>query len=177
MIASLSLRLLDEGKCPFNGLFLLYSEPELPFNTPAAEENNSGPYLQCAYSPIGTGKEASLTMEGNGILRFAANYVPLGVPLTSRYISPGQQPVDSLRGMPPVAVYTCGLDCLRDVGIRFAQSLRNAGNCVIWRHYDELCHGILQLAPWSAAAMTALENVAEDISTSAKSEEPTSEAG
>lgn len=86
-------------------------------------------------------------------------------------------PVDSLRGMPPVAVYTCGLDCLRDVGTRFAQSLRNAGNCVIWRHYDELCHGILQLAPWSAAAMTALENVAGDISTLAKSEEPTSEAG
>ncbi|KAL6238346.1 hypothetical protein BDW75DRAFT_247438 [Aspergillus navahoensis] len=96
MTAALSLRLRDEGKQPMAGVFLLYPEAKLPFGTGAATENNPGPYLNC-----------------NGIFQFASNYIPSGVPPSTLYISPGQHPASSLKGLPPAAVYTCGFDCLR----------------------------------------------------------------
>ncbi|OOF90639.1 hypothetical protein ASPCADRAFT_510672 [Aspergillus carbonarius ITEM 5010] len=146
MTASVEMRLKDRGQKGLDGVFLLYPEARLPFGTEAARENNTGLYLEC-----------------NGIFSFAANYIPCGVSPDSRYISPGQQPVEALRDLSPVAVYTCGFDPLRDVGVEFASRLEEAGNEVIWRHYDTLSHGFLQLAPWSEAAMTALKEVAGDV--------------
>ncbi|RAL14152.1 alpha/beta hydrolase [Aspergillus homomorphus CBS 101889] len=146
MTAAMSLRRLDRDQRGLDGLFLLYPEARLPFDTPAAAENNSGLYLEC-----------------NGIFNFAANYLPDGVPPGSRYISPGMQPVDSLKGLPPTRVYTCGFDPLRDVGVEFASKLEEAGNAVAWRHNETLCHGFLQMAPWSEAAMAALKQVAGDV--------------
>ncbi|KAL4983312.1 Alpha/Beta hydrolase protein [Aspergillus falconensis] len=146
MTAAISLRLRDGGKKPMAGVFLLYPESMLPFGTGAAAENNLGPYLSC-----------------NGIFEFARNYIPQGVPPSTLYISPGQQPVSSLKYLPPAAVYTCGFDCLRDVGVKFASKLEEAGNQVIWHHYETMCHGFLQMAPWSSTAMKALLQVAHDV--------------
>ncbi|KAL4880631.1 Alpha/Beta hydrolase protein [Aspergillus karnatakaensis] len=153
MTAALSLRLRDDGKKEQNGkekwltgVFLLYPEARVPFDTPAAVENNGGPYLVC-----------------NGIFEFARNYVPAGVPPSIAYISPGMQPVEDLKGLPPAVVYTCGFDCLRDVGVEYASKLEEAGNQVTWHHYETLSHGFLQMAPWSNAAMNALLQVAQDV--------------
>ncbi|KAL5344064.1 Alpha/Beta hydrolase protein [Aspergillus crustosus] len=128
------------------GVFLLYPEARVPFDTPAAVENNAGPYLVC-----------------NGIFEFARNYLPAGVPPSTAYVSPGMQPVSDLKNYPPATVYTCGFDCLRDVGVEFASKLEEAGNQVTWRHYETLSHGFLQMAPWSDAAMDALTQVAQDV--------------
>ncbi|KAL4867955.1 hypothetical protein BDV12DRAFT_186245 [Aspergillus spectabilis] len=145
MTAAISLRLCDEKKEGLNGVFLLYPETRLPFDTGAAVENNGGPYLVC-----------------NGIFEFARYYIPPGVPPSISYISPGMQPVEGLKDFPPAAVYTCGFDCLRDVGVEFASKLEQAGNHVTWRHYETLSHGFLQMAPWSNTAMDALTQVAQD---------------
>lgn len=47
MTAAISLRLKDEKKKPLKAQILLYPEARLPFDTPAATENNSGYYLEC----------------------------------------------------------------------------------------------------------------------------------
>ncbi|KAL4954692.1 Alpha/Beta hydrolase protein [Aspergillus filifer] len=146
MTAAISLRLRDEGKRGLAGAFLLYPEARVPFDTPAAVENKEGPYLSC-----------------NGIFEFARNYVPPGTPPSTAYISPGQQSLEKLKNLPPTNIYTCGFDCLRDVGVEYASKLDEAGNKVNWHHYDTLCHGFLQMAPWSSAAMDALTQVAEDL--------------
>jgi acetyl esterase/lipase len=49
MTAAVSLRLRDEGKKSLRAQVLLYPEARLPFDTKAAEENNSGFYLECKF--------------------------------------------------------------------------------------------------------------------------------
>ncbi|KAI0891426.1 Alpha/Beta hydrolase protein [Annulohypoxylon nitens] len=157
MTAGLSLRLKDEGKQPLQGQVLLYPEARLPFDTPAASENNSGYYLEC-----------------NGIFSFADHYLPRApfksvtdtkdvgytyYPPAHRYVSPGMQAPEKLEGLPPAAVFTCGFDPLRDVGVEFANKLRKAGNWVTWMHYPGLTHGFLQMSPWSNDAAKAVEDV------------------
>ncbi|KAI1207590.1 Alpha/Beta hydrolase protein [Annulohypoxylon truncatum] len=157
MTAGLSLRLKDEGKQPLQGQVLLYPEARLPFDTPAASENNSGYYLEC-----------------NGIFSFADHYLPRApyksgsdtadmgytyYPPAHRYVSPGMQAPEKLEGLPPAAVFTCGFDPLRDVGVEFAGKLRKAGNRVAWMHYPGLTHGFLQMAPWSGDAARAVQDV------------------
>lgn len=61
--------------------------------------------------------------------------------------------------MPPTAVFTCGFDPLRDVGIEFARKLSEAGNEVTWNHYDDLCHGFLLFTPWSSRCKEALVDI------------------
>ncbi|KAI1260912.1 Alpha/Beta hydrolase protein [Xylariaceae sp. FL1019] len=140
MTAAISLRLKDEnsegrkGPRPLKAQILLYPEARLPFDTPAATDNNSGYYLEC-----------------NGIFSFAGHYLPRApdkhYPPAHRYVSPGMQQVEDLNGLPPAAVFTCGFDPLRDVGVEYASKLKDAGNHVVWHHYPELAHGFLQMAP------------------------------
>jgi alpha/beta hydrolase fold len=47
MTEALSIMLLDKGKPNIHAQILLYPESRVPFDTPAAEENNSGCYLEC----------------------------------------------------------------------------------------------------------------------------------
>lgn len=149
MTAALTLRVKDGkgGKAqPMRAQILLYPEARIPFDTPAASENNSGIYLEC-----------------NGIFSFADHYVPRGTPPSHRYISPGMQQISSLRDLPAAAVYTNGFDPLRDVGVEYASKLDEAGNQVVWHHFDTLPHGFLQMAPWSEKAMEATKQVAKDL--------------
>ncbi|KAK3717846.1 hypothetical protein LTR37_005618 [Vermiconidia calcicola] len=148
MTAAISLRRKDEGKKPLIAQILFYPEARIPFDTPAAVENNTGYYLEC-----------------NGIFSFADHYLPRGTPPNHRYISPGMQSVDDLKGLPPVAVYTSGFDPLRDVGVEYASKLEQAGNKVIWRHHDSKTHGWLQMTAWSDSAVDAVKGAAKDIRT------------
>lgn len=154
MTAAISLRRLDNKQAPLAGQLLLYPEARLPFDTPAASENNSGYYLEC-----------------NGIFSFADHYLPRPptissdkpVPPSNRYVSPGMQDVSKLGGQPPSAVFTCGFDPLRDVGVEYASKLQEAGNQVEWQHFPDLTHGFLQFAPWCEEAMAATNEVAKSL--------------
>lgn len=146
MTAAISLRRKDQGKKPLRAQILFYPEARVPFDTPAAVENNTGYYLEC-----------------NGIFSFADHYLPRGVPPSNRYISPGMQNVDKLRDLPPAGVYTSGFDPLRDVGVEYASKLDMAKNKVQWRHYDGMTHGWLQMTAWSEDAENAVKDVAHDV--------------
>jgi acetyl esterase/lipase len=170
MTAAVCLRRLDRGEEPLAAQVLLYPEARLPFDTPAAEENNSGYYLQC-----------------NGIFGFADNYLPrpngealgccstargslslispslIGPSPLDRYVSPGMQPADRLAGQPRAVIFTNGFDPLRDVGIEYARKLKLAGVKVRWHHYDDLTHGWLQMTAWSNAARSATLEVGEEV--------------
>lgn len=68
-----------------------------------------------------------------------------------------------LRDLPPAAVFTCGFDPLRDVGVEYSSKLKEAGNDVEWHHFDTLTHGFLQMAPFSKEAMRATKVVAQEM--------------
>ena len=72
MTTAITLRRKDNGKKPLEAQILFYPEARVPFDTPAAVENNTGYYLEC-----------------NGIFSFADHYLPRGTPPSHRYISPG----------------------------------------------------------------------------------------
>ncbi|KAK3686304.1 hypothetical protein LTR37_019942 [Vermiconidia calcicola] len=148
MTAAISLCRKDEGKKPLVAQILFYPEARIPFDTPAAVETNTGYYLEC-----------------NGIFSFAHHYLPRGTPPSHRYISPGMQSVEDLKGVPPAAVHTPGFDPLRDVGVEHASNLEQAGNKVIWRHHDSMTHGWLQMTAWSNSAVGAVQGAAKDVRT------------
>ncbi|EGO60025.1 hypothetical protein NEUTE1DRAFT_121702 [Neurospora tetrasperma FGSC 2508] len=81
----------------------------------------------------------------------------------NRYVSPGMQSVEDLRGQPPAAVFTSGYDPLRDVGCEYASKLSQAGVPTRWRHYDNLTHGWLQMTAWSEVAEQAVKDVSHEV--------------
>jgi acetyl esterase/lipase len=50
-----------------------------------------------------------------------------------------------------------------DVGVEDAHKLEKAGVGVIWRHYEDLTHGWLQMTAWSKDAENGVRHVAEDL--------------
>ncbi|KAL2433685.1 hypothetical protein ABEF95_008736 [Exophiala dermatitidis] len=84
-------------------------------------------------------------------------------PPSFKYVSPGMQSVEYLKNQPPVALFTCGFDPLRDVGVEYGSKLQQAGVDVQWHHYPDLTHGFLQMAPWSHEALKATEDVAREL--------------
>ncbi|MCJ1359491.1 MAG: hypothetical protein MMC33_009493, partial [Icmadophila ericetorum] len=158
MTAALSLRLRDEGKKPLKAQILLYPEARLPFDTLAATENNLGYYLECRRAAGIISWSMSL---GNGIFSFADHHLPRSTPPSHPHVSPSMQPLKSLKGVPPAAVFTCEFDPLRDVGVEHALKLDEADNEVKWLHFDTLTHSFLQMALWSHEAM-ATTNVGQE---------------
>lgn len=73
------------------------------------------------------------------------------------------QDISSLKNLPPANIYTSGFDPLRDVGVEYASKLQDAGNEVVWRHYDTMTHGWMQLTAWSEEATKSVEDVAADL--------------
>ncbi|TKA67037.1 hypothetical protein B0A55_09308 [Friedmanniomyces simplex] len=89
MTAAIALRRRDSELPNLAGQMLYYPEARLPFDTPAATENNTGLYLEC-----------------DGIFSFADHYLPRGVAPGFKYFSPGMQSLEYLKGVPPARVYT-----------------------------------------------------------------------
>jgi acetyl esterase/lipase len=73
-----------------------------------------------------------------------------------------QEP-NELVGQPPAAIFTCGFDPLRDVGMEYARKLDMAGVSIQWHHYDDLTHGWLQMTAWSYAARDATLEVGKEV--------------
>lgn len=73
------------------------------------------------------------------------------------------QDLSKLKDVPPAAVFTCGFDPLRDVGVEYGTKLKKAGNKVAWHHFDTLTHGFLQTAPWSEEALRATKLVGQEM--------------
>ncbi|TIA16661.1 hypothetical protein D6C80_04384 [Aureobasidium pullulans] len=146
MTAATTLRRADKNQTPLAAQIMLYPEARVPFDTPAAVENNSGYYLEC-----------------NGIFSFADHYLPRGTPPSNRYISPGMQDISKLGGQPPAAIYTSGFDPLRDVGVEYAHKLKQAKNEVVWHHYEDMTHGFLQMTAWSDKAISCVKDIAKDM--------------
>ncbi|AEO60496.1 hypothetical protein MYCTH_2069956 [Thermothelomyces thermophilus ATCC 42464] len=145
LATAVCMRRRDEGKHPVAAQVLLYPATSLPTDTPAAEENRAGFYLQF-----------------NGIFGFADHYLPhtiSGPSPTFMYVAPGKQPCAALASLPPAAVVTNGYDPLRDVGLAYAGKLRAVGGLARWRHYADLTHAWLQMTAWSAAARDAARDV------------------
>lgn len=68
-----------------------------------------------------------------------------------------------LSGVAPALVYTAEYDPLRDDGDAYAAALAAAGVHVVHRRFDGLVHGFFALAPLSAAAAAAVEQVCADL--------------
>ncbi|KAK3293807.1 Alpha/Beta hydrolase protein [Chaetomium fimeti] len=140
MTAALCLRRRDEGKKPLAGQLLLYPAMYSPSSPPAADENKSGYYL-----------------EYDGLTGLIDHYLPLinAVPSYRKYVYPGAQGSLHMYGQPLAVIFTNGFDPLREGGIAHARAMRRAGALAAWKHYADLTHGWLRMAPWSPAAREA----------------------
>jgi acetyl esterase/lipase len=54
-----------------------------------------------------------------------------------KFVSPGMQSIEYLREQPTVALFTCGFDPLRDVGVEYGSKLQEAGVDVQWYHVND----------------------------------------
>lgn len=71
-----------------------------------------------------------------------------------------------LKRLRRAAVYTSGLSGLgplRNVGVEYAHKSKEAGNEIVWRLYDGIPHGWLQMAAWSDGAKDVIKDVAVDL--------------
>ncbi|MDO8331508.1 MAG: alpha/beta hydrolase [Fluviicoccus sp.] len=75
-------------------------------------------------------------------------------------VSPLLQP--DLSGLPPALIFTAGSDPLRDEGAHFAQRLQEAGIPVIYRCFDTLVHGFLQMGKL-AGPLKAMQVMADAV--------------
>ncbi|KAL2137589.1 hypothetical protein VTI28DRAFT_8979 [Corynascus sepedonium] len=145
LATAICMRRRDEGKARVACQVLFYPATSLPTDTPAAEENRSGYYLH-----------------SNGIFGFADHYLPHTIDApspTHKYVAPGVQPCERLVFLPPAVVVTNGFDPLRDVGLAYANKLREVRRLASWLHFSDLIHGWLQMTAWSAAARDATREV------------------
>ncbi len=119
----------------------LYPEAKMPFDTPAAVENVSGGYVDTA-----------------GVLLFVWSLLPQGVDYTQPYITPLN--AKDFSDLPPTLLVTCGFDMLRDVGHAYARKLAGAGNDIVYVHYPDLPHGIIQMTMHSERCLFATNEIA-----------------
>ncbi|OCK79298.1 hypothetical protein K432DRAFT_394019 [Lepidopterella palustris CBS 459.81] len=94
----------------------------LPFNTPAASENNPGLYLGC-----------------DDIFSSADHCLPRGTLTGYKLTSPGMKPSEDPRNRSPAPVFMGVFDLLRGVSVEYAHKvggIRNEGALESLRDYD-----------------------------------------
>ena len=119
----------------------LYPECKMPFETAAGIENVSGGYVDTA-----------------GVLLFVWSLVPQGVDYSQPYITPLN--AKDFSNLPKTLLVTCGFDMLRDVGHAYARKLAEADNDIVYVHYPDLPHGIIQMTMHSRRCLEATEEIA-----------------
>ena len=119
----------------------LYPEAKMPFETAAGVQNVSGGYVDTA-----------------GVLLFVWSLVPQGVDYSQPYITPLN--AKDFSNLPKTLLVTCGFDMLRDVGHAYAKKLAEAGNDIVYVHYPDLPHGIVQMTMHSQRCLEATEEIA-----------------
>jgi len=125
LAAAVALLARDRGGPDIAHQALIYPVTDHSFDTPSYEENGDGGLLS-------TGD-----MEW-----FWNHYLRDEVDGKNPYASPLQ--AQSLEGLPPATVATCGLDPLRDEGAAYAQRLESAGVPVTHHNYEDCIHGVAQ---------------------------------
>ena len=74
-----------------------------------------------AFASFTTYRRKESQRRSNSIFSFVDHYLPRGIPPAHCYVSPGMQDVSDLQSLPP-AIFTCGFDLLRGVGVEYAKS-------------------------------------------------------
>ena len=119
----------------------LYPEAKMPFDTPAGVENVSGGYVDTA-----------------GVLLFVWSLLPQGIDYSQPYITPLN--AKDFSNLPKTLLVTCGFDMLRDVGHAYARKLAETENDIVYVHYPDLPHGIIQMTMHSERCLTATNEIA-----------------
>ena len=113
MTRAVVLHRRDESKKALACQPYLHPESRIPFDTPAATENNSGFYVEC-----------------NGNFSFPDRVLPKApkktYPPSFKYVSPGMTSVEYLKNRPTEALFTCGFDPLRGFGVEYDSKSQEA---------------------------------------------------
>jgi acetyl esterase len=131
---------------------LVYPVTDHSFDTPSYEENGEGGLLS-----------------RDDMAWFWDHYLRDGTDSKNPYASPLQ--AQSLAGLPPATVVTCGLDPLRDEGAAYARRLEDAGVPVTHHNYADCIHGIAQFLadPMDLSrSRDLLEDVAAEVRSAAE---------
>lgn len=126
LAAATALYARDTDGPDIAGQLLIYPVTDRNFETPSYKENGEGGMIS----------EKDMRW-------FWDHYLDSDMDAKNPYASPLQ--AQSLDGLPPATIATCGLDPLRDEGSAYAQRLRNAGVPVEHHNYDDCIHGIAQM--------------------------------
>ncbi|NHN46209.1 alpha/beta hydrolase [Halostella sp. JP-L12] len=126
LAAGVSLLARDRGGPDIDYQALAYPVTDHAFGTDSYTENAQGYFLT----------REDMKRFWNGYLRSEHDG-------SHPYASPLR--AESLRGLPPSLVATCGFDPLRDEGRAFADRLEAASVPTRQRHYDDMIHGFLTM--------------------------------
>lgn len=125
LAAAVALLARDRGGPSIAHQSLIYPVTDHAFDTTSYEENAEG-YL----------------LEKSSMEWFWDHYLRDDIDGQNPYASPLR--AQSLEGLPPATVTTCGFDPLRDEGAAYAERLDEAGVPVNHVNYDDCIHGIAQ---------------------------------
>jgi len=125
LAAAVALFARDNGGPETARQVLVYPVTDHSFDTPSYEENGDGGLLSRDDMEWFWDQYLRDEMDGKN---------PYASPLKAQ----------SLEGLPPATVVTCGLDPLRDEGAAYARRLEEAGVPVTHHNYEDCIHGIAQ---------------------------------
>jgi acetyl esterase len=125
LAAAVALLARDRGGPSIAHQSLMYPVTNHSYDTESYEENGEG-YL----------------LTKGAMEWFWDHYLESDIDGKNPYASPLL--AESLEGLPPATVATCGFDPLRDEGAAYAQRLEEAGVDVNHINYDDAIHGIAQ---------------------------------
>jgi acetyl esterase len=92
---------------------------------------------------------------------YYGHYVGTDTPRTHPDLSPLH--ADSVDGVPPAIIVTCGFDPLRDEGAAYADRLRAAGVQVLFREEPGLIHGFAFMGAFVPEARHAMDRFVQDL--------------
>lgn len=92
---------------------------------------------------------------------FQKHYIENPEDQTNPYLSPILS--ENLEDLPPATILTAQFDPLRDVGIAYAEKLKEHGVAVYHRNYDDLIHGFANFTSFVPEAREAVAEGAEQL--------------